>query len=162
MPVLDDLEQVAAVLGAELRHPPVVDDQDAGLGERGQELGVAPIGASDGQLGQQPREAPVRGAVSQAARAMGERARYPGFSDPGRPGDQQVEVVADPAPVGQRQDEVLVEAARLTEVDVLHTGRVPESGPSQPVGELAGVALGEFSVDEQPEAFLKRQGLDLG
>ena len=76
MAVLDDLEQVAAVLGAELRHPPVVDDQDAGLGERGEQLGIASVGARDGQLGQQPRQAPIRCAVSIAARAVGEGPRF--------------------------------------------------------------------------------------
>ena len=57
--VLDDLEQVAAVLGAELGQPPVVDDQDLGLGERGEQLGIASVGACDGQLGQEPWQAQV-------------------------------------------------------------------------------------------------------
>ena len=68
---------------------------------------------------------------------------------------------ADPAPVGERQDEVLVEAAAVAEVDVLDARVVLEPGASQAVGELSGVAFGEFSVDEQPEAFLERQGIDL-
>ena len=46
MAVLDDLEQVAAVLGAELRHPPVVDDQDGGLGDRGEVAGVPGLRAA--------------------------------------------------------------------------------------------------------------------
>ena len=87
MPVLDDFEQVAAVLGAELGHPPVVDDQDAGLGDRGQQFGIATVGARDGQLGQQPREAPVRGGVSIAARAVGECAGNPRLSHPGQASD---------------------------------------------------------------------------
>ena len=45
MAVLDDLEQVATVLGAELRHFPVVDDQDGGLGAQGEQLRVASVGA---------------------------------------------------------------------------------------------------------------------
>ena len=32
----------------------------------------------------------------------------------------------------------------------------------QPVGELSGVSFGDLSVDEEPEAFLERQVLDLG
>ena len=162
MAVLDDLEQVAAVLGAELRHPPVVDDQDGGLGDRGEQLGIAPVGARDGQLGEQAWEAPVRGGVSVAARAVSEGAGYPTLSHAGRPRDQDVEVVTDPAPVGQRQDEVAVEASGLAEVDVLDAGRVTEPGAAQPVGELARGALGELAVDNEPEAFLEAEGLDLG
>ena len=162
MAVLDDFEQVAAVLGAELRHPPVVDDQDAGLGDRGQQLRIASVGARDGQLGQQPRQAPIRCAVSIAARAVGEGAGYPTLSHAGRSGDEDIEVVADPASVGERQHEVLVEASGLAEVDVLDAGRVTQPGAPEPVGELARGALGELAVDDEPEAFLERQGLDLG
>ena len=162
MAVLDDFEQVASVLGAEFRNPPIVDDQDGGLGDRGEQLGIAPVGARDGQLGQQPREAPIRGAVSIAACAVGEGARYPTLSHPGRSGDEAVEMLADPAPVGERQHEVTVEPAGLSEVDVLDARRMTQPGAPQPVGELARGALGEFSVDDEPEALLERQGLDLG
>ena len=81
---------------------------------------------------------------------------------PGRPRDEDIEVVAGPAPVGEREHEVAVEATGLAEVDVLDAGRVSESGASQPVGELAGVAFGELAVDDEPEAFLEAEGRDLG
>ena len=45
----------------------------------------------------------------------------------------------DPAPVGQRQDEVLVEPTGRAEVDVLDTCIVSEPGAPEPVGELSGV-----------------------
>ena len=71
-------------------------------------------------------------------------------------------MVADPAPVGERQHEVLVEASGLAEVDVLDAGRVTQPGAAQTVGELARGALGEFAVDDEPEAFLEAEGFDLG
>ena len=60
-------------------------------------------------------------------------------------------MVADPASIGEREDQLPVEPARVPEVDVLDAGVVLEPGSSQPVGELSRVALGEFAVDEQPE-----------
>ena len=63
---------------------------------------------------------------------------------------------------GQQQDEVAVEPTGLAEVDVLHAGRVAEPCAAQTVGELARGALGEIAVDDQPEAFLEAEGLDLG
>ena len=95
MAVLDDLEQVAAVLGAELRHPPVVDDQDGGLGDRGEQLGIAPVGARDGQLGEQAWEAPVRDGVSVAARAVSEGAGYPTLSHAGQASDILMRITAN-------------------------------------------------------------------
>ena len=126
--VFGNLEQVAAVLGAELGEAEVVDDQDLGLGERGEELGIASVGARDGQFGQQPWQAPVRGAVTVAARAMCQCTSNPRLSDAGGPDDEDAEVFADPAPVGQRQDEVLVEPTGRAEVDVLDACIVSEAG----------------------------------
>ena len=71
-------------------------------------------------------------------------------------------MVVDPAPVGEREDERLVEAAAVPEVGVLEAGVVLEAGAAQTVGELLGVALGDLAVDDQTEAFLERQGDDLG
>ena len=50
---------------------------------------------------------------------MGKGAGNPRFSDAGRTGDEDVEALSDPAPVGERQDEVFVQPSRLSEVDVL-------------------------------------------
>ena len=69
---------------------------------------------------------------------------------------------ADPAPVGEGEDELAVEAAAVSEVDVLDAGLMLELGAAQPVGELPRVALGELAVDEQAEPLLERQGVDLG
>ncbi len=56
-------------------------------------------------------------------------------------------MVADPAPVGERQHEVAVEPAGLSEVDVLDARCVTQPSAPQPVGELARGALGELAVD---------------
>ncbi len=71
-------------------------------------------------------------------------------------------MLSDPAPVGERQDEVLVQSSRLSEVDVFDARGVAKLRAAQPVGELPGVSLGDLSVDEEPESFLERQVLDLG
>ena len=160
--VLEDLEQVVAVFGGEGGQPPVVHHQHFGLGKRLEQLRVAAVGARDGQRAQQPGDAQVQRAVTVAAGAVGQRAGYPALADAGRAADQDVEVLADPASVGEREDQLLVEAAAVPEVNVLDAGVVLQLGPPQPVGELAGVTLGQFAVDEQPEPFLERQGVDLG
>ena len=64
---------------------------------------------------------------------------------------------ADPAPVGEGEDERPVEAAAVSEVDVLNAGVLLELGAAQPVGELPRVALGELAVDEQAEPLLDEQ-----
>ena len=94
VPVLEDLEQVVAVLRGEGGQPPVVDHQHLGLGERFEQLRVAPVGAGNGQGAQQPGHPDIQRAVSVAAGAVGERASYPAFSHAGWPADQDVEMIA--------------------------------------------------------------------
>ena len=159
--VLEKLKQVVTVLGAEGGQPPVVDHEHVGLGERLEQLRVASVGSRNGQRTQQPGHAEVQRAVSVAAGAVGEGARYPAFAHAGWPADQDVEMLADPASVGEREDQLPVEPARVPDVDVLDAGVVLEPGSSQPVGELSRVALGEFAVDEQPEPFLEREGVQV-
>ena len=47
-------------------------------------------------------------------------------------------------------------------IDVLEGGLVFESGAPQAVGGAPVVALSELPVDEQAEAFLEGQGVDIG
>ena len=49
-------------------------------------------------------------------------------------------MLADPASVGEREDELLVEPAAVPEIDVLDAGVVLQLGAPQPVGELAALA----------------------
>ncbi len=53
--VLDDLQEIAAVLGIELLRAPVVEDEKIDAGERAQELGVAAVAAGELEGREQPR-----------------------------------------------------------------------------------------------------------
>ena len=50
MPVFQDLQQVTTMLGGQFGQPPVIEDQDLGFGERGQELGISAVALGDRQL----------------------------------------------------------------------------------------------------------------
>jgi len=43
VPVFEDLQPVAALFGGQLGQSPVIQDQDLGLGEGGEQLGVTPV-----------------------------------------------------------------------------------------------------------------------
>ena len=73
--VLDDFEQIAAMIGAERGRAAVVDDQHLGLGQRSQQLGVASVAA--GEFAEEPQQVQVQGAVAIAAGTVGERTGKP-------------------------------------------------------------------------------------
>ena len=48
--VFEEFEEVAAVLGVELGESEVVEDEEVGFGEGGEELGVAAVAVGDGEV----------------------------------------------------------------------------------------------------------------
>ncbi len=121
-PILDDLEEIAALVGSHGRDRPVVEDQEPNLGERGEQSRVATVGTGDGEVLERSRRPGVEDRVIVAGSAVAEGAGEPGLSRSGRAGDDQVDVVGDPSAFGQLEDEGTIEAARGPEVDVLDRG----------------------------------------
>ena len=57
---LSVLEEVASVVGVELGEPEAVEDEEAGVGEGCEVLGVAAVAAGDGEVVQEPGDAQVQ------------------------------------------------------------------------------------------------------
>ena len=55
-----------------------------------------------------------------------------------------------------------IQSPRVAIVDILQGGIVFESGASQPAGGASVVPFGYLPVDEQAEAFLEAEGIDIG
>ena len=77
MPVLDDLQQVAALLVVELLRAPVVEDAQVDPGEPAQQLAVATVAAGQGKGGEQPRRTVVGHREVLAAGLVAQRASEP-------------------------------------------------------------------------------------
>ena len=60
-PFLDDFDQVPAFSVAQRGQEPVVDGQQIGFGQTGQDSGVGAVATADRQLVQEPRHADVGG-----------------------------------------------------------------------------------------------------
>ena len=79
--IFEEFEEVAAILIAERAEAPVVEDEDVGAGEAGEEADVAAVGVGEREFLEEARDAAVEGAVALAARLLRERAgqvRLPG------------------------------------------------------------------------------------
>jgi hypothetical protein len=75
VPVLEDLEEVAALLIAQRREAPVVEHQDVDLRQPTEQARVRAVGVCQGQLLQKPRQPPVESAEAGTARLLREDAR---------------------------------------------------------------------------------------
>ena len=73
--ILDDLHQIAPLVGGEPVRSPVVEDQQIGLDQRAEQAREATVTMGELEIGEQPRHAGVEHRVAVPARLLGERAR---------------------------------------------------------------------------------------
>lgn len=158
-PVLNDLEGVGGLVGAERPEQEVVDQQYVDAGPRGHEAGQATVDPGDGQLVEHAAGPQVEGAVAPADGGVGQGAGEEGLADPGRADDGDVVVRADPAAFGQAQDDGTFQVALAAEVEVLDHGIGAQLGGLEVAGHPAVLALGQLPVDEQPEALLEAEAV---
>jgi hypothetical protein len=117
--VLDDLEKVGGLVGAERPEQEVVEKEHLDPRPAHEQPGQATVSAGDGELVEHPGAAQVERGASVADDGVSERAGEVRLSDAGLANDQEVVVVGDPMGLGQVQDLSAVEATRAPEVDVL-------------------------------------------
>ena len=81
VPVIEDLQEIAAALVGQRGECPFVDDEHLGFRELGQRLEVAAIAASDGQSRQESSQTHIENGVALPARLIGESAGEIGLAD---------------------------------------------------------------------------------
>ena len=64
-------------------------------------------------------------------------------------------MAANPRARAEAQDDVTVQSARGTEVDIFERRRIPELGIPQALRQFSLLARGPLGVDEQAEAVVK-------
>ena len=155
--VLDDLQHVVALLGAERLETPIVEDQQLDAAEGAHQAGIAAIAARQREIAEHPRDALVEHRAVVAARLVAERAGEPAFADAGGPFDDQVLRLVDPAAGDQCLEQGAVETAGGAIIDVLDGGLMAQPGKAQPAAQPTFVAFGGFAVEQQSEPFGMRQ-----
>src|SRR5439155_15724823 len=96
MAILDDLHQVAPLIGSEPIRSPIIEDQQIGPDERAEQTSEATIAVRELQIREQPRHARVEHRVADATSLLRERAGQPRLADSARTGDEQIAMLGDP------------------------------------------------------------------
>src|SRR4030067_612657 len=98
--VLDDFEEVAALLVGKRGDSPVVEDEEIEACEGVEEFGVPAVAAAYAQLFEEPREADVSCRVPFPAGLVPQGTGEGGLAGPGGPRDDQGVMGADPVAAG--------------------------------------------------------------
>src|SRR5882762_6943145 len=88
--IVDDFEQIAALLRGQRRQPPVVEDQKLDTGEALEEAYIPSIAACQRKCVEQAWYAIIEHRTIVTARLVSERAGEPALAGAGFPGDQEV------------------------------------------------------------------------
>ena len=160
--ILEQLEDVMLLIGAEGLEPPVVEHEQIDAGDGFEQAGVAAVALGERQLLQEAWQPEVHRAVSLSTGFVGERAGEVGLADAGRADDEHVVMLLDPGTLGQLQEQRLIQPAAVAEVDVLDTGRLAQLGLLQSRGELAVLAVADLPVHQQPQALFEAESFGVG
>jgi len=153
--ILDDFEEVGAFLVKEGRQEDVIDNEELGLGEFGEELEARTVSAGLVKLFQEPGGADGEDGESLAGGKIAEGAGDPGFSDACGPREEDVASGGDPARVGQFQKDLFLKAPGVSEVDVLDAGvGMTEPRFFEEPSKSAVVAVGLFILNEKTDKFI--------
>src|SRR6266851_8391960 len=145
--VVDDLEQIATLLGIEPLGSPIVDDQQPNAFERSQHSRQAAFAARLGQVAEQTTGALIDHREAFAAGLVTESARQPRLADAGRPDHDQVVMIAHPLAGSELLEQGAVEPAVGAEVDVLDDGGLTQPGFAQATGEALVLAARRLAID---------------
>ena len=156
--VLDDLEQVGCLVGAERSDEEVVDEEHLDARPARHEPGEAPVGSCDRELVEHPRCPQVERGVPPADRGVGECAGEEGLADPGRADDETTWSLCTQCDSASERTRGGRDRAAL-EVDVLDDGGACAAWRSSTALRGAGCRGPELAVDEQPEALFEARAL---
>src|SRR5215475_311075 len=122
MPVLDDLQKVAPLVGVEAVRTEVVQNEQIDPGQHAEEACKATIPMREFQLCEEARHACVVRAVALAAGPLSEGAGEPSFTEPAFSANEKIAFFRDPAAGRELLEEGFVELALCAVVDVLDRG----------------------------------------
>ena len=160
--IVDDFQQIAAKLFRQRRDTEIVQDQELDACEPLEERAFLLLRTGDDELVGQAGQTEVAHAAILAAGLHSQGACDVALAHAGGTGDQDVQSLIDPGQFDELREHPAREPSPVTRVQVLNGRLLRQFRPSGPLGKFEALALGEFVLDEQPQAILEAQGERLG
>ena len=131
VPIVDDLQQIASLLGGEWGQSPIVEDEHLYVGQALQHPGITPIAPGQAEAFQHARHTLIKHGAVVAAGALSQGAGRPCLADAGRAGDQQILLAFNPFSLCQFLKQGAVETAVRAVIDILRRGGLAQPGEAQ-------------------------------
>lgn len=154
----EDLVEIAPRAAVERVKAPIVEDEELNAIEAVHDPGMAPIAASQGEIGEELGDALIKDRAVVAAGLVAESTGKPTLSDAGRATKDQIVVRVDPLAVDELVEQGAVEAAWGSVIDVLDDSMMAQPGITQPGGKALVATIANFAIDEQAEPIGMAEG----
>jgi hypothetical protein len=155
MAIVDDLQQVATLLGVERRQPPVVEDEDLNASQALEHACIASITTGEAKPFQHSWYPLIEHGAIVATGSLAEGTGNPGLADAGGAGDQQILLAFYPLSLCQPLEQGSVETTVCAVIDILGSGELAQTGEAQPCLEPFVVALQHFTIDQHRQTILE-------
>src|SRR5664280_2520404 len=159
--IIKDLQQVAPFGRTENRQTPIIENEELNAPEGFEQATIAAVAASKSERLEQARDAMILDRTIVAAGLVAEGTGNPALAQAGCPCDEQVLIAADPVADDESGEDGAIDTAWRAQIDVFHACALAQRGELEAGRETFGVALGGFAIDQQPDAFLERQGIEI-
>jgi hypothetical protein len=126
------------------------------------ELGIGAIGTCQGHVLNELGEAEIATGDTLSAGGLSEGTSQVGLASACGPGDENDLVVTDPIAAGEPKDDGAIQAPWGSEVQILKGGWEAEFGLAEQPGKAAVLANRRLPLDEEGEAILEGEALDIG
>ena len=149
--IFDDFEEVLAFVVGGRGQEEVVEDEELDFSEpvQGFEVGAVALGLAEDF--EEPGGTKVLDGEPGTRRMIAQSTGEPGFPDAGGTGDENVSGMGDPLGVGQLQEDLFIQAARMAVVDVFESGLVAEPGHFEEFAQADIFAVGFFVLGEETD-----------
>ena len=125
-------------------------------------LGIGAIGTGQGHVLNELGEAEIATGDALSAGGLSEGTSQVGFASTGGSGDENDLMVTDPIAPNESKDYGAIQAPWGAEVQILNGGWEAELGLAEQPGKAAILANRSFPLDEESEAILEGEALDVG
>ncbi len=153
--IIEDFEQILGIGDGDGIAHPVVEDQQAGSGQRAQEVGEGAILVGESESMQQAGSAQVAHGGSGAGGGCPKRTSHERLPRAGGSKDDQVVVAGDPGTLGQLEHLAAFEAAAGGKVELFEGSLHRETGGVDAATNTVLPTLGALVVHEQSQALFE-------
>jgi len=147
MPIIEEFQQITAVLVGQGSQSPVIQHHEVRLGETPEQAAIAAIAFGDRQVPEESRQSQIQGGEAQSAGHLGQRTGQICLARARRAHDQHIVVRAHPLACRQGGDHAFLDSPWVSIIEIFQGGAPGEPGLGEPAGQTAILLGRPFPID---------------